>query len=217
MYANLKTAPQRFLSMKYLLIISGWFTGVLLTLFVSFFTIHTITSTRELAIISPFGQDPTDTAKLISTSHTNPEVKGVSTAVTTKDARPVLIAEFLEANDSPLKPYDYWGSKLTEIADRYQLDFRLLPSIAMQESNLCRKIPPDTYNCLGLGIHSRGTWGFPSFESNFEKAAEILRKNYLNEGLITPDEIQDKYTPGSNGSWEFAVNSFMDQLETAEF
>jgi hypothetical protein len=95
--------------------------------------------------------------------------------------------------------------------------FRLLPAIAMQESNLCKKIPEGSFNCLGLGVHSRGTWAFESFEANFDKAAEILRKNYINQGLITPDEIQTKYTPHSNGSWEFSVNKFMDKLEKAEW
>jgi len=39
----------------------------------------------------------------------------------------------------------------------------------------------------------------------------------LDEGLITPEEIQDKYTPLSQGSWQKAVSKFMYQLETAEF
>jgi len=92
-----------------------------------------------------------------------------------------------------------------------------LPSISMQESNLCKKIPDDSHNCLGLGIHSKGTWGFDSYEDNFETAAKILREKYLDQGLLTPDDIQNKYTPSSNGSWEFAVNHFMVVLENADF
>jgi hypothetical protein len=202
--------------MKHLLIISGWFIGMMLTLFVSLFTIHTVSRTQELpALIKTQVQAAKDEG--VDIAHISGVVKGVSTAVQTGDARPIIIAEFLEIHDSPLKPYDYFGKILTQIADKYKLDYRLLPAIAMQESNLCKVIPNGTYNCLGLGIHSQGTWGFDSYESNFDTAARILRENYLDEGLITPDEIQDKYTPGSNGSWEFAVNQFMDQLETAEF
>ncbi|KKT86841.1 MAG: Mannosyl-glycoprotein endo-beta-N-acetylglucosaminidase [Microgenomates group bacterium GW2011_GWA1_Microgenomates_45_10] len=145
------------------------------------------------------------------------QVKGLTTAVQTEDARPIIIAEFLATNDSPLKPYDYFGRFLTQIADKYNLDFRLLPSISMQESNLCKKIPDDSHNCLGLGIHSKGTWGFDSYEDNFETAAKILREKYLDQGLLTPDDIQNKYTPSSNGSWEFAVNHFMVVLENADF
>jgi len=145
------------------------------------------------------------------------QVNGVSTSIQTADARPVIIAQFLQSSDSPLKPYPHFGQVLTQIADKYQLDFRLLPAIMMQESNLCKKIPDDSFNCLGLGIHTQGTWSFTSYEQNFEAAAKILREKYIDQGLITPDEIQDKYTPSSNGSWEFAVNHFMEALETAEF
>ena len=200
---------------KNLIIITGWFLGCLLTFSVSFTTLNFLRQTQVLSYSGP--QNQTITPPRMLAFLERPQVNGISTSIDTADARPVLISEFLETNGSPLKPYDYWGQFLTNLADKYRLDYRLLPSIAMQESNLCKKIPADTYNCLGLGIHARGTWGFPSFEANFEKAAEILRKKYADQGLITPDEIQDKYTPQSNGSWEFAVNHFMDQLETADW
>lgn len=146
-----------------------------------------------------------------------PTVKGMQMDVKGEDARPLIIAEFLEKHQSPLQPYDYWGVYLTNLADKYDMDFRLLPAISMQESNLCKKIPQGSFNCLGLGIHARGTWTFERFEDNFEAAAKVLKSNYLDKGYITPDEIQDKYTPGSNGSWEFAVNHFMEVLEYADF
>lgn len=145
------------------------------------------------------------------------ESSGVMIAVDPGDARPLLIAQFLEEHDSPLKPYDYFGRFLTQLADEHELDFRLLPSIAMQESNVCKKIPPGSFNCLGLGVHSRGTWHFDRYEDNFRAAAEILKKNYIDIGLVTPELIQRKYTPSSNGSWQFAVNHFMDEIETADF
>lgn len=154
----------------------------------------------------------------IPTSDSTPgEVKGLSTTIQTDDARPVIIAEFLKKHGSPLEPYNHFGQFLTDLADKYQIDFRLLPAIAMQESNLCKKIPADSYNCLGLGVHSQGTWEFNSFEENFDAAAQVLRDKYLNQGLITPEEIQSKYTPNSNGSWQYAVNHFMEILETADF
>lgn len=204
--------------MKHLLLIFSWIMGASLTLFGCFFSLKTLTTTKSLPALlqTQYIQSGND-QKQLSMARISGAVKGLSTAIQTGDARPVLIAEFLEKHDSPLKPYDEWGEKLVAIADKYNLDFRLLPAMSMQESNLCKKIPEGTYNCLGLGIHAKGTWGFDSYEANFDKAAEILRKNYLDKGYITPDEIQDKYTPGSNGSWEFAVNSFMEKLETAEF
>lgn len=200
---------------KNILIISGWFCGCLLTIFVCFTTLNFL---RKTQVLSYSGRIPSlnlsnNVIQILKTG----SVPGSSSSIQSADARPIIIAEFLEKHQSPLQPYDYWGKFLTDLADQFDMDYRLLPSIAMQESNLCKKIPADSFNCLGLGIHSKGTWEFPSYESNFTKAAEVLKKNYLDQGLITPDEIQDKYTPGSNGSWEFAVNKFMDKLETADF
>lgn len=132
--------------------------------------------------------------------------------VETADARAKIVANFLKRYDSPMKPHDYYGVKLVEIADRYQIDFRLLPAIAMQESNLCKVIPPETYNCLGFGIHARGTLGFDSYEAGFDRAGRELKKNYIDRGLTTPELIMRKYTPSSNGSWAASVNQWMAEM-----
>jgi len=138
--------------------------------------------------------------------------QSMETVTDTGDARAIIVANFLERYNSPLKPYDYFGKKLVEIADEQEMDFRLLPAIAMQESNLCKVIPPETYNCLGLGIHAKGTWGFNSYEENFAMAAKILKDNYIDIGLVTPEQIMTKYTPHSNGSWAFSVNRWMREM-----
>jgi hypothetical protein len=200
--------------MKKTLIVLGWLSTSMITLMVSITTIHFL---RQTQTVDAVALTHPDNQTVITAPQRIPEIKGMSVELKADDARPHIVAQFLERYNSPLTPYDYWGEYLTKVADKYDLDFRLLPAIAMQESNLCKKIPQDSFNCLGLGVHSRGTWAFESFEANFDKAAEILRKNYINKGLITPDEIQDKYTPGSNGSWEFSVNQFMDKLEKAEW
>lgn len=132
--------------------------------------------------------------------------------IETRDARAQLVSNFLERHGSPLQPYDYWGKTLVEIADKYTIDFRLLPAIAMQESNLCKVIPEGSHNCLGLGIHARGTWGFERYEDNFDAAARILKRNYIDQGLVTPEQIMRKYTPSSNGSWAASVNQWMAEM-----
>jgi hypothetical protein len=128
------------------------------------------------------------------------------------DARPLLVSNFLERHNSPLTPYDEYGYFFVDLADRNGIDFRLLPAIAMQESNLCKAIPPDSFNCLGLGVHERGTWHFDSYRDNFEAAAKILKKNYIDQGLTTPEQIMRKYTPKSNGSWANSVNQWMAEM-----
>lgn len=138
---------------------------------------------------------------------------GLQTAVAESDARPLIVAAFLERYDSPLKPYDHYGRALVEVADRYNLDYRLLPAIMMQESNLCKSIPPGTYNCLGFGVHKRGTLGFESYEAGFDRAAREIKERYVDVGLTTPEDIMTKYTPSSNGSWAFSVNQWITEME----
>ncbi len=162
--------------------------------------------TTEPLVLSQILEDH----QIISADTTGQQVQSV---VETEDARPELIANFLERHQSPLTPYDYYGQKLVEIADRHGLDFRLLPAIAMQESNLCRVTNPQApHNCLGFGIHSQGTLDFNSYEAGFERAARELKQNYINQGLDTVSLIESKYTPSSNGSWADSVNQWMAEI-----
>ena len=201
--------------MKHILVVSGWLVSSILTLLVSISTIHLVRTPRTITYIP--SSDGHSTQHILSPNYPHLQILGFTSSIESADARPLLLAQFLQRYNSPLKPYDYWGDYLVKLADTYQFDYRLLPAIAMQESNLCKKIPEGSYNCLGLGIHSQGTWGFESYEANFDKAAEILKHNYIDIGLVTPAQIQTKYTPNSQGSWQFAVNQFMDRIQKADF
>lgn len=162
----------------------------------------------EVALISPAILSASDQLAAAPAG----DVKGVQTIVETEDGRAELVTRFLDRYDSPLTPHEYWGKKFVEIADTYNIDFRLLPAIAMQESNLCKNIPEGTFNCLGFGIHERGTLGFANFEANFDRAARELKKYYIDQGLTTPEDIMRKYTPSSNGSWAASVNQWMAEM-----
>jgi hypothetical protein len=141
------------------------------------------------------------------------QVKGIETTIGTEDARVELVANFLQRHDSPLEPYDQYAKKIVDIADKYGVDFRLIPAIAMQESNLCKKIPEGSYNCLGFGIHSEGTLTFDSYEANFDRAAKELKKNYIDQGRTTPEDIMRKYTPSSpHGAWAESVKQWMAEM-----
>lgn len=129
------------------------------------------------------------------------------------DARPKIISAFLETYSCPLKPYDYYADKFVEAADRHNLDFRLLPAIAMQESNCCKKIPGGSYNCWGFGIYGDQVVVFPSYEAGIDTVAKTLSKKYSSKGLLEPDEIMRKYTPSSKGSWAAGVLHFMNEMK----
>lgn len=154
-----------------------------------------------------------DTVKISSAQATSPKLTDEMVAQgEIADARVILVQNFLDRHNSPLVDEPNFAQTLVDLADKYEIDFRLLPAIAMQESNLCKVTPPGTYNCLGLGIHERGTWGFTSYAENFEAAAKILKKNYVSIGLTTPEQIMKKYTPKSDGSWASSVNQWMAEM-----
>jgi len=133
----------------------------------------------------------------------------VSMEIGSSDARVEVVRNYLKRYNSPLvSQADY----LVEMADKYELDFRLVTAISQQESNLCKKIPPNTYNCWGWGIHSAGTLGFESYEHGIETVSAGLRREYLNKGFETVEEIMSKYTPLSNGSWAAGVTAFMAEM-----
>jgi hypothetical protein len=127
-----------------------------------------------------------------------------------KDGRAEKIRQFLEKYDSPLEPY---SQDIIEAAEMYEIDYRLVPAIAMQESNLCRKIPHGSNNCWGFGIYGGKVHKFSDYKEGIYAVTKTLATKYKNKGLVTPEEIMTMWTPSSNGSWAFSVNHFMDKLK----
>lgn len=132
---------------------------------------------------------------------------------TSSDARQLIVKNYLARYSSPLEPFAQY---LVDTADKYRLDFRLLPAIAQQESNLCKKIPVDSHNCWGFGIYGNKVTRFDSYTQAIDTVAKTLRKKYIDQGLDTPEKIMAKYTPPSiekGGPWAKAISQFLADLE----
>jgi hypothetical protein len=127
-----------------------------------------------------------------------------------QEGRVEKVRQFLEKYDSPLEPY---AQDIVDAADTYGLDYRLIPAIAMQESNLCHKIPIDSNNCWGFGIYGGQVHKFSDYKEGIYAVTKTLATKYKAKGLVTPDQIMTMWTPSSNGSWAFSVNHFMDKLK----
>ncbi len=140
-----------------------------------------------------------------------PTVLGsVSTEVELSDGRVANLKSFFRKYNSPL--YDH-ADLIVQVSDLYHFDYRLLPAIAMQESNLCRVIPDDSHNCWGWGIYGTTVTKFDSYEEAIQVVAVGIKKEYLDKGFVTASSIMEKYTPSSNGSWAHGVNTFLKALE----
>lgn len=136
--------------------------------------------------------------------------KGYTAEIKPGDARAINLKIFFRKHNSDL--YNH-AEKIIEVSDKYQFDYRLLPAIAMQESNLCRVIPDNSYNCWGWGIYGTTVTRFDSYDDAIETVAKGIKEHYIDEGLVTASAIMQKYTPSSNGSWQHGVNTFLKALE----
>jgi hypothetical protein len=138
-----------------------------------------------------------------------PEQELFAQQVQAGDARIEIVRQFFDKYNSPLEPY---AKEVVLAADRYHLDYRLIPAIAMQESTLCKKAPKNSFNCWGFGIYGGRIHMFSDYSEAIDTVTLTLARDYKKQGLGTPEEIMKRYTPSSNGSWARGVSSFMENL-----
>ena len=134
----------------------------------------------------------------------------LSNQIEEKDIRVDRVRNFFDQYNSPLVPF---AQNVVESADQYNINFRLVPAIAMQESNLCLKAPKNSNNCWGFGIYGKTMTTFSNYAEAIETVTKTLAKDYIGKGLNTPEEIQKKYTPSNNGAWAYSVSHFMQTIQ----
>lgn len=153
--------------------------------------------------------DDLELISLVSTEQDKTETEILS-EFKTGDIRVANLKYFFRKYESVL--YDK-SDFIVKMADQYKLDYRLIPAIAMQESGLCKHIYEGSHNCWGWGIYGNKVTRFESYEEAIETISRGLKKNYIDKGLVTPEDIMRKYTPPSTGSWAFGVNFFLKIIE----
>jgi hypothetical protein len=149
-----------------------------------------------------------------------PQVLGSFTeAITSGDARPIIIRNYLEQYKSPMAPH---AELFVKKADQYGLDNYLLPiAIAQQESNLGKKTPPNCHNAWGWGIHSRGTLCFKDWPTGIDAYIKGLTARYddilqIEEEDEMLQKLMARYAPVSlanaGGSWAKGVKQFLNEM-----
>ncbi|MBI2601243.1 glucosaminidase domain-containing protein [Candidatus Daviesbacteria bacterium] len=185
-------------------LIACWFGSVFLSFFFAILLFFYI-STEQYALptaqtFQPFAALPEES------SETRDNVEFT-------DGRAKIIENYFKSKNSILADY---SQHFLSVAEKYSLDYRLLPSIAMQESNGGKKVIKDSYNPFGFGIYGNKVTKFTSWEEAIERVGRALREDYLNQGLKTPRQIMAKYTPPSvekGGAWAKGVSYFMEELQ----
>lgn len=200
--------------MRKLVLLSVWSITTPITLVYSVLLLAQISSTPALGSLLRFQAraivKKSPYTLFSSLPHSASDIK---TAVKSGDARPVILKNFLKLHRSPLELY---SEEIVAASDKYEIDYRLIPAIAMAESGAGKEIPGGSYNAWGYGVYGDQVLGFSSWKDGVWSMAEYLKKEYIDLGRTTPEEMMPKFCPLSlakGGTWAKAVNYFLDQMK----
>ena len=82
----------------------------------------------------------------------------------------------------------------------------------MVESNLCKKIPENSFNCWGWGIYGKKVTRFVSYDEAIDTVARGIKRDYIDNGFVTVEQIMTKYNPTNHNNWLGGVNFFLNTL-----
>lgn len=122
------------------------------------------------------------------------------------DERIAKLKNFLASYNSPLAKY---ANNFVEAADKYGIDWKLVPAITGVESTFGKNIPANSYNAYGW---ANGTFYFQSWEQSIDHVSKTLKEKYVDRGLDTPYKMGPVYAPPSK-AWAGKVVFFMNRLD----
>lgn len=139
----------------------------------------------------------------------------LSASIVSADARVYLVESFLAKHQSPMAPY---AETIVSEADRFGIDFRLLPAIAMCESNAGKRMPKkDEFNAFGIAVYTGQLQGkaFTSWPHAIAWVSQYIKSKYIDRGITDLRDIGAIWAPPSveNGhSWSNCVESFQNEI-----
>ena len=176
-----------------------WFIATPLVLATSVLSLSTFNKTGKLDFAADFSS-----FEVTATTSLDPQVLGVQV----NDLRPHIVENFLKG--TTLASYSNY---IVEVSDKYGLDFRLIPAIAMKESGGGDAVRSNSFNAWGFG---NGRSNFNSWEEAIDIVGKTLKEKYVDRGLVTPEQIMPVYAPPqieTGGKWAQDINFFFLKME----
>ncbi len=189
--------------MRKIITLSSFFLGTPILIFVSLVYLSFLSYQKN-------GQVLGEATEGIAYAALPPTENIIENTIGEQDSKTEIVRQFFAKYNSPLEPY---SPDIIAAARRYDLDFRLLPAIAMQESTLCKKVIEDSHNCWGWGIYGGKVIKFDNFPEAIETISKSLATKYRNNGLVTPHEISQLYNPSNTNNWIENVTLVMNRLK----
>lgn len=124
--------------------------------------------------------------------------------------RTEILYKFFKKRNSPMAEN---SKKFVEVADKYGLDYRLLPAISCLESSCGIRMPYESYNAWGWGVYGTNVIKFQNFDDGIEQVAKGLYEGYVLKGANTPEKIAPIYNPPTHESWLGKVKYYMAEID----
>lgn len=154
------------------------------------------------------------TSQITAPSYGSEQVLGAT--IEAGDARALVLQKFLTRQGSPLAEY---ANYIVERAENYNIDYRVVPAIAMCESTGGKRIPSkDSFNAWGISVETGELSGakFTNWMTGIEWVTKYMYEKYYNRGISSLEDIGAIYAPPSvfNGnSWANCVSFFINQIQ----
>ncbi len=191
----------------------AWFPLSFVLLIINFSVLVTYSATKATIDHPLSANPPVEITFQLSAPGGTAQV--LSSYIEAGDSRSLLLESFLRQNNSPIAPFA--GTIVSE-ADRFGLDFRLLPSIAMCESNAGKRMPKkDEFNAFGIAVYTGQQHGkaFSSWPHAISWVSQYIKERYYDRGITNLRDIGAIWAPPSvqtDYSWTTCVESFMAKI-----
>lgn len=137
----------------------------------------------------------------------------MSSLVGGTDGRAEAINQLFDDYNCPMQDL---GHVFVREADKNDIPYWLVASIAHQESNCGKKIPvkngKPSYNAWGWGVWGDNVKMFDDWEHGIEVISKYMSDKFISQGITETCDIMKVYTPPSKGSWCAGVNFYRDRI-----
>ena len=126
------------------------------------------------------------------------------------DKRVTHLRTYLTSHNSPLADE---AEVFIREADRNSLDWKFVAAISGVESTFGKHIPSGSYNAWGWGIPTgaQSGVGFTNWQDGIATVSEGLRKNYMDKGAQSIEQIGRIYA--ASPRWAGNVRFFIAKIE----
>lgn len=163
-----------------------------------------------LSLITLLVLTPNEASAQQKASVSSAKIQPLYTGNIEGDNRVKILEAYLRRYNSPLADN---AEDFVRYADKYDLDWRFVASIAGLESSFGQRIPTNSYNAWGWGVYGDNVHYFTSWEEGIKVISHGLRTRYMDQwGAEDIYEIGSFYA--ASPTWAQRVTFFMNNIQS---